>query len=63
MLILPTPSSEQAAAIAASLARFMRATAPSAPPAREPDAWQRTAILEGVAREPEPRPGDPWINT
>jgi hypothetical protein len=50
-------SPEQAAAIAAAIEQFMRATAP--PPSvqsdERPDPWVRAAILEGVTREdPEP---------
>ena len=46
---------EQAAAIAAAIEQFMRATAPPASASEErPDPWIRAAILEGVTREPEP---------
>jgi hypothetical protein len=50
--VLRTASPEQAAAIAAAIERFMRATA-SLPISNEerPDPWVRAAILEGVARE------------
>jgi len=45
----------QAAAIAAAIERFTRATAPSASSSEElPDPWIRAAILEGVTRDPEP---------
>jgi hypothetical protein len=45
-------SPEQAAAIAAGIEMFMRATAPpSAQPDERPDPWVRAAILEGVTRE------------
>jgi hypothetical protein len=45
---------EQAAAIAAAIEQFMRATAPPASSSEErPDPWIRAAILEGVARDPE----------
>jgi hypothetical protein len=49
-------SPEQAAAIAAAIEQFMRATVPpSAPSEERPDPWVRAAILEGVTREdPEP---------
>ena len=50
----PDASPEEAAAIAAALERFMRDTTP--PPARQaapPDSWRRTALLEGVGREPD----------
>jgi hypothetical protein len=63
-LIPPSASPEEAAAIVAALERFMRATAPGpAPPARATDPWRREAILEGVSREDEADPADPWINT
>ncbi|HEY3865258.1 MAG TPA: hypothetical protein VGL54_04135 [Solirubrobacteraceae bacterium] len=46
---------EQAAAIAAAIERFQRATAPPASSDEElPDPWIRAAILEGVTRDPEP---------
>jgi hypothetical protein len=45
-------SPEQAAAIAAAIERFMRATAPLPVSSDEcPDPWVRAAILEGVTRE------------
>jgi hypothetical protein len=57
-------SPEEAAAIVAALERFMRATAPAATtPATAPDAWRRTAVLEGVSRGPGVDVPDPWINT
>ncbi len=54
--ISPPPASpEQAAAIAAAIGQFQRATAPPASPGEErPDPWIRAAILEGVTRDPEP---------
>jgi hypothetical protein len=65
--ITSTPASaspEEAAAIAAALETFMRATAPSgASPAPRVDRWHRAAILEGVEREPENDIQHPWINT
>jgi hypothetical protein len=45
-------SPEQAAAIAAAIERFTRATAPpSIQSEARPDPWVRAAILEGVTRE------------
>jgi hypothetical protein len=45
-------SPEQAAAIAAAIERFIRATAPPLAGSEErPDPWLRAAILEGVTRE------------
>ncbi len=62
-LIAPSASPEEAAAIVASLERFMRATAPPASdPVDAPDGWHRAAILEGVSREPGHDLPDPWIN-
>jgi hypothetical protein len=63
-LIAPPASAEEAAAIVASLERFMRATAPApAPPAPGPDPWRRAAMLEGVERDHQPGASHPWINT
>jgi hypothetical protein len=42
-----------AAAVAAAIEQFLRATAPPPAPVEEPmNAWVRTALLEGVDREP-----------
>ncbi len=61
-LIDPSASPEEAAAVVAALERFMRATAPTPAPAAEPaDRWRRVAILEGVEREAQGDPGDPWL--
>lgn len=50
----PTASPEEAATIVAALERFMRDTAPPLAQApAPPDPWRRTALLEGVDREPE----------
>jgi hypothetical protein len=62
-LIAPSASPEEAAAIVAALERFIRDTAPGAPPEPTPDPWHRAAILEGVSREDPGDSGDPWINT
>jgi hypothetical protein len=63
-LIAPTASPEEAAAVVAALERFMRATAPVlAAPAPALDGWRRAALLEGVARDPDPGLPDHWINT
>jgi hypothetical protein len=48
-----TASPEEAAAVIAAIEQFMRDTAP--PVAAEPEGpgpWVRTALLEGVDREP-----------
>jgi hypothetical protein len=54
--ISPPPASPaQAAAIAAAIEQFMRATAPLTSAVEErSDPWIRAAILEGVTRDPEP---------
>jgi hypothetical protein len=63
-VIAPSASPEEAAAIAAALETFMRATAPGATgPVQALDPWQGAAILEGVSREPEHDLLHPWINT
>ncbi len=52
-IVAPSASPEEAAAVVAALERFMRATAPplvAAPPRQDP--WQRTALHEGISREP-----------
>jgi hypothetical protein len=63
-VLAPSVSPEEAAAIVAAIERFVRA---SAVPERErsgpEDRWRRTAILEGIAREPEGDLREPWINT
>jgi hypothetical protein len=53
-LITPTPSDEEAAAIAAAIERFVADTAPpteAAGPAES--AWQRAALREGVSARAE----------
>jgi hypothetical protein len=52
-LVAPGATPEEAAAVAAAIEHFMRATAPprvGGPPA--PPRWQTAALHEGVAREP-----------
>ncbi len=49
-LITPAATAEEAAAIAAALARFAQDTAPAADAAPSQTPWQRAALLEGVAR-------------
>ena len=62
--IAPTASTEEAAAIAAALETFIRATAPAQQtPAPAIDRWSRAALLEGVEREPDIGAPHPWINT
>jgi hypothetical protein len=53
--ISPRPASPaQAAAIAAAIEQFVRATAaPASSDDEHPDPWIRAAILEGVTRDPE----------
>ncbi|HEV2819629.1 MAG TPA: hypothetical protein VGW11_03895 [Solirubrobacteraceae bacterium] len=52
-VVAPSASPQEAAAIAAALEQFFRATAPS-PAAAEPrpDLWARRHLLESVHREP-----------
>ncbi len=53
-IVAPNASPEEAAALVAALERFMRETAPpraSALPRQDP--WQRAALHEGAARQPE----------
>lgn len=53
-IVAPNASPEEAAAVVAALEQFMRETAPrpaAPPPAVNP--WQRAALHEAVAREPE----------
>ena len=52
--IVQTPASpEEAAAVAAAIEQFLRATAPEpAPEGDQLSPWTRAALLEGVEREP-----------
>jgi hypothetical protein len=53
-LVAPAASPEEAAAVVAALEHFMRETAPPpVPPAPTQNPWQRAALHEGVARQPE----------
>jgi len=57
-IVQTSASPEEAAAVAAAIEQFMRATAPPPAPVEEPlNPWMRTALLEGVDREP----GAAWI--
>ena len=62
----PTPNADEAAAIAAAIARFRAATAPA--PGTEEDAigpWQRAALLEGVSAKVtvlESQGGERWLS-
>ena len=53
-----TPSSDEAAAIAAAIERFTRDTAapPPEPPVTQPSRWLQAALVEGVTRQPDPTP-------
>jgi hypothetical protein len=54
-IVQTSASPEEAAAVAAAIEQFMRATAPPPAPAQEPpNRWVRTALLEGVERDPGP---------
>jgi hypothetical protein len=55
---------EEAAAIAAAIARFSRDTAPaSAAGEGAREEWTRMALLEGVMRQERTVAPHPWINT
>ena len=57
-IVQTSASPEEAAAVAAAIEQFMRATAPAPAAAEEPlSPWVRTALLEGVDREP----GTAWV--
>ena len=52
-LVGTSASPEEAAAVIAAVERFLRETAPPVAPAEPPvNPWQRTALLEGIDREP-----------
>jgi hypothetical protein len=52
-IVQTSASPEEAAAVAAAIEQFMRATAPPPAPAEEPlSPWVRTALLEGVDLDP-----------
>jgi hypothetical protein len=58
-VVAPGASPEEAAAVAAAIEQFMRATAPAvAAAAPVVDRWLQVALQEGVRREPELAP--PW---
>jgi hypothetical protein len=51
-IVQTSASPEEAAAVAAAIEQFMRATAPPPAPAVEPiNPWVRAALLEGIDRE------------
>ena len=50
--VTPTPSREEAAAIAAAIERFLVETAPAPAPQSEESRWSRTALEEGVRAHP-----------
>lgn len=59
-IIAPGASPEEAAAVAAAIEHFMRATAPVlAPAVPAPDPWQRAGLEEGVRRAPDV--SLPWL--
>jgi hypothetical protein len=52
-IVAPDASPEEAAAVVAALARFLRDTAPSPmPPVPHRNPWLQAALREGVARHP-----------
>jgi len=57
-LLGSSASPEEAAAVIAAVEQFLRQTAPPvAAPDEGPSPWVRTAMIEGVEREPPQR----WI--
>jgi hypothetical protein len=50
-IIAPGASAEEAAAVVAALARFMRDTSPAPEPSAR-SAWAEASLREGVARQP-----------
>jgi hypothetical protein len=50
-LVSGNPTEEEAAAVMAALERFLADTAPI-PPTTQESRWQRTALLDGVSRDP-----------
>jgi hypothetical protein len=44
----PSPNPDEAAAVAAAIARFQAETAPAAAAGEAVSPWQRAALLEGV---------------
>jgi hypothetical protein len=59
-IVAPAASPEEAAAVVAALARFMRETAPALapPPADTLGRWARAGLLEGTGHAAEER--SPW---
>ncbi|MGN6253942.1 MAG: hypothetical protein ACTHO8_03045 [Solirubrobacterales bacterium] len=61
-----TASGDEAAAIAAAVARFQAELAPAAPAEEEPaPAWQRAALLEGISAKEtieDLRGGSAWLS-
>jgi hypothetical protein len=59
-IVAPDASPDEAAAVVAALAQFMRSAAPVvAQPAPTTSRWTRAALLEGVSRQPGEEP--PWV--
>ena len=44
---------DEAAAVIAAIEQFLRDTAPPVAPGPAPSLWVRTALAEGIDREPE----------
>ncbi len=64
MVVPPSATDEEAAAIAAAIERFAHDTSPApADPGESLDPWTRAAMLEGVTREEHGDVPHPWINT
>lgn len=57
--------SDEAAAVAAAIARFEAETAPAGGEERAPSPWQRAALIEGVSAKPgaqDPEGGSRWLS-
>lgn len=60
------PSTDEAAAVAAAIARFQSDTAPAGGDGGgAPSPWQRAALIEGVGAKPtgeDPKGGSRWLS-
>jgi hypothetical protein len=60
------PNADEAAAVAAAIARFEAETAPTGGGADQaPSPWQRVALIEGVGAKPtgqDPKGGAKWLS-
>jgi len=59
------PSTDEAAAVAAAIARFQSDMAPAGDGGGAPSPWQRAALIEGVGAKPtgeDPKGGSKWLS-